>query len=49
MPVKFKENRKVQTTQNEFFMTKKKIVLQNHFWQRVDVVLEEVSVAETII
>ena len=38
----------VQTTRN-FELFDKKTVFYNHFWQRADVVLEDVSVAEIIV
>ena len=56
MLVKFEQNRMVQTTRNfEFFargfLTKKNgfFFLYKHFWQRVDAILENVSVAEIIV
>ena len=45
MPVKFKQNRMVETIQN----LTKNWVFNNHFWQGADAILEDVSVAETII
>ena len=47
MPVKFEQNCMVKTTRNlELF--DKKPDFCNHFWQRVDAILEHVSVAEII-
>ena len=49
MLVKFDQNLTVQATQNFelFWERKKKRVFLNHFWQSVDAILKEVSVAET--
>ena len=47
MPVNFEQNRMVQTTRN-FELFDKKTFFYNHFWQRVDAILEEASVAEII-
>ena len=47
MPVKFEQNRMVQTTRN-FELFDRKRGFYNHFWQRVDGILEDVSVTETI-
>ena len=51
--VKFEQNRMVQNTRNfELFdkkQNKKKRVFYNHFWQRVHVILEDVSVAVIIV
>ena len=47
MPVKFEQNRMVQTTR-KFELFDKKRVFYNHFWQRVDAILEDVFVAEII-
>ena len=41
MLVKFEQNRMVQTTQN-FELFDKKLGFYNHFWQRVDAILEDV-------
>ena len=50
MLVKFEQNRMVQTTWNfEPFDKKKKKVFYNHFWQRVDAILGDVSEAEIIV
>ena len=51
MIVKFEQNRMVQTTRNfELFDQKKKgFFFYNHFWQRVDAIMEDVSVAEIIV
>ena len=49
MLVKFEKNRMVQTTRNFEFYWQKKKVFYNHFWQRVDAILEDVSVAEIIV
>ena len=38
----------VQTTRN-FELFAKKQIFYNHFWQRVDAILEDVSVAEIIV
>ena len=48
MLVKFEQNRMVQATQN-FELFDKKLVFYNHFWQRVDAILEDVSVAKIIV
>ena len=47
--VKFEQNCMVQTTRNFGFFDKKNRVFKNHFWQSVDTILEDVSVAETIV
>ena len=51
MLMKFEQNPMVQTTQNfELFdKKKKKKVIYNHFWQRVDAILEDFSVVEIIV
>ena len=61
MLVKFEQNRMVQTTRTfERFdthtpthpnthSTHKKRVFYNHFWQRVDAILEAVSAAEIVV
>ena len=52
MLVKFKQNRIVQTTQNfELFLKKEKknTDFSNHFRQSIDAILEDLSVAETIV
>ena len=52
MLVKFEQNCMVQTTRNyEFFFKqqKKNRFFKNYFWQSVDAILEEISVAETIV
>ena len=46
--MKFEQNRMVQTTRN-FEILDKNQVFYNHFWQRVDAILEDVSVAEIIV
>ena len=48
MLVKFEQNCLVQTTQNVELFDKKRGFL-NHFWQSVNAILEDVSVAETIV
>ena len=48
MLVKFQQNRMVQATRN-FELFDKTRVFYNHFWQRVDAILEDVSVAEIIV
>ena len=48
MLVKFEQNRIVQTTQN-FELLMKKQVFYNHFRQRVDAILEDISVAKFIV
>ena len=48
MLVKFEQNRMVQTTQN-FKLFDKKPGFKNHFWQSVGAILEDVSVAKTIV
>ena len=45
MLVKFEQNRIVQTIQILSFLTK----MVNHFWQSVDVILEDVSATEIIV
>ena len=45
MLVKFEQNRMVQTTRNFYLFDKKK----KHLWQSVAAILEDVSVAETIV
>ena len=40
------QNRMIQTIQNFELFDKKKV---NHFWQRVDAILEDVSTSETIV
>ena len=49
MLVKFEQNHMVQTTQNFELFDKKKMGFYNQFWQRVDTILEDVSVAEIIV
>ena len=53
MLLKFEQNRMVQTTQNFELFDKKSLFFFffffNHFWQRVDAILEDVSVAEKIV
>ena len=54
MLVKFKQNRMVQTTRNfELFEQQQQQQQQtgfyNHFWQRVDAILKDVSVAEIFV
>ena len=54
MLVKFQQNCMVQITRNfELFdkkkKKKKKKVFKNHFWQRVNAISEDGSVAETIV
>ena len=46
MVVKFEQNRMVRTKSNFDLFEKKKV---NHIWQSVDAILEDVSVAETIV
>ena len=48
MLVKFEQNGMVQTTRN-FELFDKNRVSKNHFWQGVDAILEDISVAETIV
>ena len=48
MLVKFEQNHMVQTTRN-FELLNKIQVFYNHFWQRVDAILEDVFVAEIIV
>ena len=48
MLLKFEQNCMVQTTRN-FELFDKNRFYQNHFWQSVDTILEDVSVAETIV
>ena len=48
MLVKFEQNCMVQTTRN-FELFDKKAGFCNDFWQRVDAILEDVSVTETIV
>ena len=54
MLVKFEQNRMVQTTRNfEVFdkkkQKKKKTGFYNHFWQRVDAILKDVTIAQIIV
>ena len=49
MLVKFEQNRIVQTTQNFELFWQKTGFYNNNFWQRVDAILEDVSVAEIIV
>ena len=48
MLVKFEQRRMVQTTRNFEHFDEKPGFL-NHFWQSVEAILENVSVAETIV
>ena len=45
MLVKFEQNRMVRTLQNIEFFEK----MVNHFWQRIDAILEDFSVTKTIV
>ena len=47
MQVKFEQNRMVQTTRI-FELFVKNRSFYNHYWQSVDAILEDVSVAEII-
>ena len=47
MLVKFEQNRMIQITRN-FELFDKNRVFNNHFWQRVDTILKDLSVAEII-
>ena len=53
MPVKFEQNRMIQTKRNyellEKKKKKKKTIFYNHFWQRGDAIWEDVTVAEIIV
>ena len=49
MPVKFEQNRMVQTTRNFELLDKKPGFFYNDFWQRVDAILEDVSEVEIIV
>ena len=49
MLVKFEQNRTVRTIQNFELFDKKKYGYNNHLWQSVDAILDDVSVTETII
>ena len=49
MPVKFEQNRMVQTTRNFNIFDKKTVFSLKHFWQSVDAIFENVSLAETIV
>ena len=49
MLVKFEQNCMVQTTRNFELFNKNFQIFYNHFWQRVDASLEDVSVAEIIV
>ena len=50
MLVTFKQHRVVQTTWNfELFDKKKNAAFYIHFWQRVDAILEDVSLAEIVV
>ena len=44
----FEQNRMVQTTRSLSFFDKKRGFF-NHFWQCVDAILEDISVAQTIV
>ena len=46
--VKFEQNRMIQTTQN-FELFDRNNLKKKHFWQNVEAILEDVSVAETIV
>ena len=46
--VKFEQNRMVQTTRYFELFEKKNVFFYNYFWQRVDAILENVSVAELL-
>ena len=48
MLVKFKQKRMVQTTRCFELFWQKKRVFYNHFWQRVDAILEDVSFAAIV-
>ena len=48
MLVKFEQNYMVKTTR-DFEVFDKKRVFKKHFWQSVDAILEDVSVAEIIV
>ena len=49
MLVKFEQNCMVQTTRNFEILDKKRVFLKKQFWQSVDAILEDVSVAETTV
>ena len=49
MLMKFEQNSMVQIHKMLSFLTKKKMGFYNHFWQKVDVILEDVPVAEIIV
>ena len=49
MLVKFEQNRMAQTTWNFELSDKNRFFFYNRFWQRVDAILEDVSVTETIV
>ena len=49
MLVKFEQNRMVQTSRNCELFWQETVFFKNHYWQNVDAILEDVSVAKTII
>ena len=49
MLVKFEQNGMVQTAQNFELFEQKTGFFYNHFWQRVDAILEDVPVAKIIV
>ena len=49
MPVEFEQNRIVQTTRNLELFDKKLGVLKSFLTKRIDFILEDVSVTETIV
>ena len=48
MPVKFEQNCMYGPNYTKFWAFWQRQVFYNHFWQRVDAILEVVSVAEII-
>ena len=48
MLVEFEQNRMVQTTRN-FELFDKNRVFYNNFWQRVEAILKDVSVAKIVV
>ena len=46
---KFEPNHMVQSVQNFELLDKNPSFEKNHFWQRIDAILQDVSVAETIV
>ena len=47
--IEIEQNRLVQTTKFWAFWQKKNCFFYTHFWQRVDAIMEDVSVAEIVV